>query len=262
MAAMLEDLTNRMKQRIEVDAGNSPSEPASVESERAKWLNRLGGEILKLDELFPQELGVGRLPDEACPAWEEKVSDEIARILMPGAELKGATRFTPKQMGAILGHQCANGVWMVELFAAQAAAALNTGQKSVSGADTERGNAFSEKFSAWYSGLRRLAKRSLCSCVDQPYEVMTDFLGGFAEGFSHKPKTWGIGQFGSTNFEIYVLLMVYHPFIEQLGSVSALHAWLRKVMGEYRTGDLKRIEKICQRIGLHFRKPGRPKMVK
>ena len=56
--------------------------------------------------------------------------------------------------------------------------------------------------------------------------------------------------------------MVYHPFIERLGSVSALHTWLRKVMGEYRTGDLKRIEKICQRIGLHFRKPGRPKMEK
>ncbi len=35
---------------------------------------------------------------------------------------------------------------------------------------------------------------------------------------SRKPKTSGIGQFGSTNFEIYVLLMVYHPFIEQLGS--------------------------------------------
>ncbi len=245
-----------------VDTGQPSSETTRVESERARWLNRLGGELVKLDELFPEELGVGRLPDEACPAWEEKVAGEIARILMPGAELKGTTKFTPKQMGAILGHQCANGVWMVELFEAQAAAALNTRQKSVSDADTERGKAFSEKFSAWYSGLRRLAKRSLCSCVDQPYEDMTNFLGGFAEGFSRKPKTSGIGQFGSTNFEIYVLLMMYHPFIEQLGSVSALHGWLRKVMGEYRTGDLKRIQKICQRIGLRFRKPGLPKMAK
>ena len=192
MAAMLEDRTNRMEERIMVDTGHPFSEPASVESERAKWLNRLGGEILKLDELFPQELCVGRLPDEGCPEWEEKVAGEIARILMPGAELKGATRFTAKQMGAILGHQCANGVWMVEVFEAQAAAALNTRQKSVSGADTERGKVFSEKFSAWYSGLRRLAKRSLCSCVDQTYEDMTIFLGGFAEGFSHKPKTSGL----------------------------------------------------------------------
>jgi len=251
-----------MGQRIMVNTGHPSSEPTRVESEQTKWLNRLAGELLKLDELFPQELGVGRLPDEACPAWEEKVSGEIARILMPGAELKGTIRFTPKQMGAILGHQCANGVWMVEVLASLAAAALNTTQMPESGADTERENAFSEQFTAWYSGLRRLAKRSLCSCVDQPYEDMTNFLGGFAAGFSRKPRTLGIGQFGSTNFEIYVLLLMYHPFIEQLGSVSALHAWLRRVMGEYRTGDLKRIEKICQRIDLRFRKPGRPKTAK
>ena len=66
MAAMLEDRTNRIEEHIMVDTGHPSSEPASVESERAKWLNRLGGEIVKLDELFPQELGVGRLPDGAC----------------------------------------------------------------------------------------------------------------------------------------------------------------------------------------------------
>ena len=214
------------------DTGHPSSEPTRVESERAKWLSRLGGEILKLDELFPQELGVGRLPDEACPAWEGKVSDEIARILMPGAELKGTTRFTPKQMGAILGHQCANGVWMVEVLAALGAAAMNTTQKPESGADTERANAFTEQFFAWYSGLRRLAKRSLCSCVDQPYEDMTNFLGGFAGGFSRKPRALGIGQFGSTNFEIYVLLLMYHPFIQQLGSVAALHACISRKLNE------------------------------
>jgi hypothetical protein len=34
---------------------------------------------------------------------------------------------------------------------------------------------------------------------------------------------------------------------------------LVKVFGTYRAGDLKRTEKICQRIELHYRKPGRPK---
>ena len=31
------------------------------------------------------------------------------------------------------------------------------------------------------------------------------------------------------------------------------------VFGPHRVGELKRIEKICQRIDLHYRKPGRPK---
>ena len=36
---------------------------------------------------------------------------------------------------------------------------------------------------------------------------------------------------------------------------------LVKVFGPYRTGDLKRTEKICQRIGLRYRKAGRPKKI-
>ena len=103
------------------------------------------------------------------PHGRKKFRSEIARILMPGADLKGAAKFTPKQMGAILGYQCANGVWMVELFTAQAAAAMNTRQKSVSGADTERGNAFSEKFLRVVFGIAALGKAfPLLLCVINP----------------------------------------------------------------------------------------------
>ena len=232
------------------------------ETRRNAWLERLAGEFLKLDLLFPREANLLAFQNDNDPAWVAKLTDEFARILMPAADLRGAEKLTPKRMGAVLGHQCANGVWMMEWFEAQIGTTADAEGKAESDAEMKSVKAFFDALANWYSGLRRLAKRSLCCSIDQSYEDMSSFLDGFADGFRRKPRTFNIGQFGSTNFEIYLLLLTFHRFVGRLDSVSELHAWLRKVMGEYRTGDLKRIEKICQRIGLHFRKPGRPKAVR
>ena len=107
--------------------------------------------------------------------------------------------------------------------------------------------------------MRRFAKRALCSCVDQTYEDMTDFLLGYADAFSRKPKTMKVGNICNPTFEIYVFMLLHWPLIERMNSVRKLHEVLVKVIGAPRVGEQKRIEKICQRIGLSFRKPGRPK---
>jgi hypothetical protein len=60
-------------------------------------------------------------------------------------------------------------------------------------------------------------------------------------------------------FEIYVFMLIFWQAIDRLDSVRQLHELLVKVFGATRIGDQKRIEKICQRIGLSFRKVGRPK---
>ena len=58
------------------------------------------------------------------------------------------------------------------------------------------------------------------------------------------------------------MLMALTPLLSNSVRCPRFTPGCEKSMGEHRTGDLKRIEKICQRIGLHFRKPGRPKMAK
>ena len=88
---------------------------------------------------------------------------------------------------------------------------------------------------------------------------MRDFLLGYAEGFSRKATTFKVGEMGNATFEIYLFLIIFRHSIEKLTSVRQLHELLIGEFGSNRVGEQKRIEKICQRIGLSFRKPGRPK---
>ena len=53
-------------------------------------------------------------------------------------------------------------------------------------------------------------------------------------------------------------MLVHWRIIARLNSVPHLHQVLVKVF-DRRAGDLKRTEKMCQRIELSYRKPGRPK---
>jgi hypothetical protein len=235
------------------------AENIDFERRRAEWLERIGNEMLKVHELMPLKF----LPEGDYPQWLERVQEEIGPLMCPVAKVKEGIELTPKRLGALLGHECAYAVCMVEWFSEQvtAAEAKETGTEK----DEEQirqGIAMTDSFIKWYSALRRLAKRALCSSVDQTFEDMSDFLLAYSNAFARKPKRLKPGDIGSTNFEIYIFLIVYWRSIEQLKSVSELHQLLRKVLGEQRTGDLKRIEKICQRIGLHFRKPGRPKKSK
>jgi len=132
-------------------------------------------------------------------------------------------------------------------------------EKELTEDEFKNGQAVLGSLQDWYMAMRRLAKRALCSSVDQTYEDMTDFLLGYAEAFSRKPKTLKVGNLGNPTFEIYVFMLMYWRAIEQMDSVRQFHEVLITVMGASRIGDQKRVEKICQRMGLSFRKAGRPK---
>ena len=232
--------------------------------ERDKWLNRLAHQFLTLNGLFPfKEV----FPTENCHEWVHRVELEYLVAVHPGADLKGATRFTPARMGGFLGNQCAYAVWMVASLEAMIEQAMKDPEKIKDFVERkeecEKGQNILRRFIEWYKALRRLAGRALKSCVYQPYEDMSGFLAAYSRAFGKKPKLGaGMGDFGSTTFGIYHFMLWHWRAVDQLDSVRALHELLRRSMGEHRVGDLKRIEKICQRIGLHYRKPGRPKASK
>ena len=246
---------------------NSTSEGGkefNTEEHRVKWLKRLADELEKLEPLMPIKL----LPDGTeYPQWVLKVEREFSLVVLPSAKLKDSNlKMTPKRMGAILGHICEMAVWMMEWINHQMESDVSMSEASFSKKplpemnenELEKGLNILESLGKWYLALRRLAKRALCSCVDQTYDDMTDFLLGYADAFSRKPKTFQVGNMGNPTFEIYVFMFIYWRLIERMGSVRELHETLVAVMGT-RIGDQKRIEKICQRIGLTFRKVGRPK---
>ena len=231
-----------------------------LEKRRTDWLKRLTDELEKTEPLMPLKI----LPDGIkYPQWVLNVEREFSMVMFPAAKLRDANdKITPKRMGALLGHLCETAVWMMESFNDGAESNGEQEQEAPTEEDNKKAQAFCVSMDVWYNAVRRLAKRALCSSVDQPYQDMTDFLLGYADGFSRKPKTFQVGNLGNTNFEIYHCMLFNWRLIEQMESVRQFHEWLVKLFGASKIGDQKRIEKICQRMGLHFRKPGRPKKLK
>lgn len=228
---------------------------------RTAWLQKLAEEFLKLEPLFPLSKFV---PDEGAPRWVENVENEIAATMYPLARLKEDLQLTPKRLGGMIGHSSAYGVWMLENLEEQLSKPeINVDTTKLTAEQIE----FGEKFvfgivEHWYPALRRFAKRALCSAVDQSYEDMTEFLLAYSQAFSRKPKSQGLTGIGSSATETYFFLLTYWRVVNALSSVHELHQCLVRVFGPHRVGDLKRVEKICQRIDLHYRKPERPKKVK
>jgi hypothetical protein len=235
------------------------------EEHRARWLKRLVDELDKIEPLMPYKF----LPEGVeYPQWVLKVEREFSLVVLPSAIVKAPDfKLTPKRMGAVLGHVCEMAVWMMEWMSHQTEnSGKNDGTPSpenspatITEEEWDKGLKALISLENWYLALRRLAKRALCSSVDQTYEDMTDFLLGYADAFSRKPRTFQAGNMGNPTFEIYIFMLTFWQAIDRLDSVRELHELLVKVFGARRTGDQKRIEKICQRIGLSFRKAGRPK---
>lgn len=225
---------------------------------RKAWLNKLGEEFLKLEPLFPVP---NFMPDDEGPKWVRNVERELAATMYPTARLKEELNFTPRRMGSLIGYSCAYGVWQMEALEALAdrdESDLDTTKMTAEQMECGE-NYLMRIVNDWYPALRRFAKRALCSAVDQTYEDMTEFLLAYSQAFSRKPRTLDLSGIGTSATEIYLFLITYWRLVSVMQSVHQLHQCLIKVYGPYRVGQLKRVEKICQRIELHYRKPGRPK---
>jgi hypothetical protein len=226
---------------------------------RQAWLRRLADEYIKLEAVFPMK---NFLPEDV-PPWVTNLEREVGATMYPVAKLKEELKLTAKRLAAIIGHQCAIAVWMMEWLAEQLENPQTVEDGKISPEQIKQGEEFIIKLAdEWYPALRRLAKRALVSCVDQPYGDMKDFLLAYASAFAQKPNGYEAGSFGNTAFGIYNFMLINWRLVVRLNSVHHLHEVLVKVFGPYQAGDLKRTEKICQRVGLHYRKAGRPKKAK
>ncbi len=232
------------------------TEQDALAKRRRDWLKRLADEYIKLESSMPYS---NFLPDENCPKWVENIEREVGATMFPVAKLREEGEITPRKLAAVIGHQCANSVWMMDWVKKEIENPTWVENAKFTPEQIEQGTEILIKLTEqWYPALRRLAKRSLASCVDQPYGDMKEFLLGYSLAFAQKPVGSGFGAFNNSALGIYNFMLLYWRAIERLNSVHHLHQVLVKVFGPYRMGELKRMEKICQRIGLSYRKPGRP----
>lgn len=226
---------------------------------REEWLARLAEEYIKLESCMPR---INFVAHETGPKWAENLEREVGASMFPVAKLKEEFKLTTWRLAAVIGHQCAISLWFMEWLKEELKKPHFLDKTKVTPEQLQNAEEICNKLAnEWYPALRRVAKRALCSCVDQVYEDSKEFLQAYAAAFAQKPSGPRAGNMGSSAFEIYCFMLIHWQFVERLNTIHHLHQVLVKVFGPYRTGDLKRTEKICQRIGLHYRKPGRPAKV-
>jgi hypothetical protein len=222
--------------------------------ENRAWLSRIAEEFIGL-ERYVADLNL--IPDDA-PDWVKNVEREFGKVLFSTERITCMPEKMAYELGKTLGQQSAFAVWSMEsLMELEREGKLP--QSSETAAIAPGGDQRGRDFPEWYNQLVKLVKRSFCLAVDNDYQSMADYLRGFSEGFGRKPLGLHASNLGNTTFEVYLLLLLTWRWVANLKSVRELHEYIGKVLGPHRTGDLKRVQKICERVGLSYRPPGRPK---
>jgi len=209
------------------------------------------------------------------PKWVLKVLGELIQQGMPMIQIRKPKQLTPKEVGRCLGQICAN-VYAIGESMSNNAEDLEKNLRIVKWMQenqqmpTVQTALKAMEFAGQSvldlaSSLNRIETTmtdSFKAALDQPSRVeAADFFRGFADGIAkpgmiHKPSLAG----ATTATPIYGKLLVHREEIKRLNSVRELREFLlERGLSEQVLGDPKRLEKICERIGLGFRKRGRPR---
>ena len=196
------------------------------------------------------------LADDTFPAWVEKVLTHIMKTSMPGIAWKEPKHWTPGELGAFLGGKTV--YWGFEERYNPSELLEYSGYLKKEG--DRRGTAVVIKY------LRTLWRVGLPQCRDAVHQcfglVLDDasrhekirFFRSYSKAIAEPQDPDGGPARATTATPIYCFLLIYWRHVEKLNSMSELHALLCKVFGNTKIGDQKRVEKICERIGLSFAK--------
>ena len=220
-----------------------------------EWLRRIVARMERAYAMLPEPYWMSG----EWPAWVKNVGRELMKTFHPTAKLKVSPHWEPGEVGALLGQQIAYfDTWpdMVQLPEEKVdwqKLRLVYG-KDIKKRMREDQKRFNQRF---VPELERAMKFALKLAIEQDYRPCSKFFAAFGRGIERRVSS--IGDIERTNTRIYMLLLVGWRSVEKLGSVRALHRVLCRIFGNHMVGELKRIEKMCQRLDLHFGPAGRPK---
>jgi len=172
---------------------------------------------------------------------------------MPDTKWKDPKLWTPGELGAFLGGKTVywevedryDPAWLLQL------------SRDLKKEGDRVGTAIIIKYLRvlWLIGLPQFRK-ALIQClllvVDAPHHEKIRLFKAYTKAIQRPQSSDGGPARATTATPIYCFLLIYWRAIEKLESVPKLHNLLRKVFGDTVIGDQKRVEKICERIGLSF----------
>lgn len=213
----------------------------------------------------------GVVPDSSAPAWLAECSRRVRTSLWAPVDnaLPEPVAFTPYQCGYVFGLLR----WAGETIKAPVPIEVKKALKRLrlsKGARREQAKMWNSflidirilqkshgrlrvAFSKEYAHFSRIIDRFK---GDDEVEFLKGLAAG-RQGVGHNVP----GDKSTDATDIYLALMSYWRWVARLNSVTELHLWLMRTLGRSRVrpNDKKRIEKICERIGLKLSERGRPK---
>jgi hypothetical protein len=235
------------------------------------WCKRIIDELDPSDEIIAKS---GFDPSKESE-WVQKIYVELGQQAMPAFCVRRPKGYTPQEVGRCLGQQCANFYALGEMIDTPTPEKIEQSVKVLEKYEANRNvpgvesffkavepigallSGLMEYFPIFEKGLHNAFKAAL----DQPTrEDAAEFFRGFAKGIS-KPGVSKRGLAGHTTATlIYEKLFVHRREVEQVENYPALKEFLIKNgVPESVVGTVRRLQKLCERVGLHLAKPGRPR---
>jgi hypothetical protein len=231
-----------------------------------QWIR---GILTRFDALAAQQ----PKPFNEGPDWPEWVWN-LFGILMgigyPGVKFKNVKKWKAKDLGRFLGRQYA-GEYLIQGGVPLSSRVIEEGERAAVWMErrakernpdldlAELQKQFVKEMKAWRPIFMKFMQEAVSSACERPYLESSAFFEAFGKAVVMKPdellteRTMGVGD------KICWVMIAMWQEIEQLQSVGQLHRALEQglkpkgVIVKY-----KRIEKLCQRIKLKFKGPGRP----
>jgi hypothetical protein len=225
-----------------------------------QWMRRVMDNHNRVEKLQPQFADFDDYPE-----WVQNLWLMVMPVANPKLHLKAKQKPTMRQFGTLWGRQYAFAV----LQGGQVPLSAKTlEEKNLATAALKQSKPEIAQFiqkcfdqqKLWYPAFAKFIKETLSSVCDRPYEDTVTFLGAFAEAALIRPTDLETERTMGVSEKIAFVMILEWRAISKLQSVRQLHKILEaalKPRGIVVT--LKRVEKLCQRIGLRFRGRGRPK---
>jgi hypothetical protein len=223
---------------------------------------------------FSDQIGAD-MDIESEPRWVVKVLIELMQQSMPMVQIRKPKQVTPREVGRCLGQMCGNLYALGDLIPNNPEA-VEKGQRILEGMRKNeqvpsvqgllKAMEFADQsmiqLASASSHIEATMIESFKAALAQTSRVeAADFFRGFADGIGKPGMTSKASLAGATTATpIYQRLFGQRKEIMRLKSVRELRDFLLQGgLSEQVLGDPKRLEKICQRIGLSFGSRGRKK---
>jgi len=257
---------------LEEPVKNKPEKetPLSLEIKKQfSWYRKI---FDQLDYSTDEAGSDANIDDE--PEWVWNLVEELGQQVMPSFRIRKFADLTPRDVGAYLGQQCANIYAVGNMFGEPTPEQLQVGEKILQKLEVNKDqpgvestlmalDAFKKNLAVMGYAFPKFEKtlhESFKAALDQPdYLEAVGFFQGFARGLSKPGITNGQLTGNTTATLIYQKLYTHRRDLEKLPSYSALCEFLRRNgVHDSLLGDVRRVQKLCERLKLRLGKRGRP----